>query len=505
MPARPKAQWNGWSPGESNARFQPADAAGLTSSQVGSLQLKWAFAFDGDVSAFAQPTVLDRALFVGSAAGRVHALDTSTGCIHWMFQANGPVRSAILAVPLGSRQALLFSDLIGWVYALDAENGRVLWSKRIEDHEATRLTGAPVLHDGTVFIPVASWEESRAIGPGYPCCTFRGSIVALRARDGALVWKEYTIRQEPKPTGTNRSGAPQWGPSGAGVWGSPTIDAKRGLLYVTTGDNYSSPATDTSDAVMALDLKTGQVKWSRQMTKGDAYNSACGDRTANCPAENGPDFDFGSSALLVNTGGRELVIAGQKSGVVHALDPVTGELVWQTRVGKGGVNGGVQWGMASDTRRVFAAVSDVVRIRKADTDPNDPARFTLNPAEGGGLTALDAKDGHTIWHMAPPPCGPTAGCSPAQSAALTAIPGVVFSGSLDGHIRAYAAEDGHVIWDVDTAREYTAVNGITGRGGSLDGPGPVVVGGMLFVNSGYSRFGGMAGNVLLAFAPRSNP
>jgi len=502
--SRPKAQWNGWSPTDANTRFQSSDAAGLTVDQVKRLELKWAFAFDGDVSAFAQPTVIGRHLFVGSAGGVVHALNVDTGCLHWTFQANGPVRSAILAVPVGPRYALFFSDLTGWFYSLDAETGRPLWKKRIEDHEATRLTGAAIVHDGTLFIPLASWEESRAIGVTYPCCTFRGSVVALRVRDGSLVWKEYTIRQEPRPTGTNRSGTPQWGPSGAGIWATPTVDAKRGLLYVTTGDNYSTPATDTSDAVMALDIKTGQAVWSRQMTAGDAYNSACGDKTANCPQENGPDFDFGSSALLVKVAGnRELVIAGQKSGVVYALDPARkGEIVWQARVGKGGVNGGVQWGMASDDRHVYAAVSDVVRIRKADGDPNDAARFTLNPTEGGGLTALDLKDGRTVWHASPPPCTSTPGCSPAQSAALTTMPGVVFSGSLDGHLRAYAADDGRVLWDVDTVREYTTANGVSGHGGSLDGPGPVVAGGMVFVNSGYSRFGGIAGNVLLAFAPR---
>ena len=499
--SRPKSQWNGWSPTDSNTRFQASEAAGLTVDDVRRLELKWAFAFDGDIAAFAQPTVLDRALFVGSAGGVVHAINTDAGCLHWIFQANGPVRSSLLAVALGQRHTLLFSDLTGWFYSLEAETGKLLWKKRVEDHEAARLTGAPVVHNGTVFIPVASWEESRAIGANYPCCTFRGSIVALRVRDGSLAWKEYMIRQEPKPTGRNRADTPQWGPSGAGIWASPTIDAKRGRLYVTTGDNYSTPATDTSDAVMALDVNNGQVVWSRQMTANDAYNSACGEKGANCPQENGPDFDFGSSALLVKVAGnRELVIAGQKSGVVYALDPdKKGEIVWQARVGKGGVNGGVQWGMASDDRHVYAAVSDVVRIRKAEGDPNDPARFTLNPSEGGGLTALDLKDGRKVWYAAPPPCSATPGCSPAQSAALTTIPGVVFSGSLDGHLRAYAAEDGRVVWDVDTAREYMAVNGVTGRGGSLDGPGAVVVGGMVFVNSGYSRFGGMAGNVLLAF------
>lgn len=500
---REKARWNGWSPTDANTRFQPAEAAGLTPDETPRLELKWAFAFEGDVSAFAQPTVLGRHLFVGSAGGLVHAMSVESGCLHWVFQANGPVRSSIVAVPLGQRHALLFSDLTGWFYALEAETGKVLWKKRVDDHEATRLTGAVVVHNGTVFIPTASWEETRALGAAYPCCTFRGSVVALRVGDGSLVWKEHMIREEPKPTGNNRSGTPQWGPSGAGIWAAPTIDTKRGLLYVTTGDNYSSPATSTSDAVMALDLKSGQVAWSRQMTAGDAYNSACGDKGANCPTENGPDYDFGSSAMLVRAGGRDLVIAGQKSGMVYALDPAKkGEIVWQARVGKGGVNGGVQWGMASDARHVYAAVSDVARIRRSDADPNDPARFTLNPTEGGGLTALDLRDGRTVWHATPPPCSTTPGCSPAQSAALTAIPGVVFSGSLDGHLRAYAAGDGRVVWDVDTVREYKTVNGVTGRGGSLDGPGPVVAGGMLFVNSGYSRFGGMAGNVLLAFAPR---
>jgi polyvinyl alcohol dehydrogenase (cytochrome) len=241
------------------------------------------------------------------------------------------------------------------------------------------------------------------------------------------------------------------------------------------------------------------------MLAGDAYNSSCGDTNGvNCPPEKGPDYDFGSSALLVRTAaGRDLVIAGQKSGMVHALDPDRqGEVVWQARVGKGGVNGGVQWGMASDSQKVYAAVSDVVRIRKTNADAGDPARFDLNPREGGGLTALRLEDGQKVWYAAPPPCSSKPGCSPAQSAAVTAVPGAVFSGSLDGHLRAFAADDGRVVWDFDTAREYDAVNHVKGRGGSIDGPGAVVVGGMVFVNSGYSRFGGMAGNVLLAFAPR---
>ncbi len=505
LPDARAPQWNGWSPGRSNTRFQPAAAAGLTSEQLPRLALKWAFAFDGDVSTFNQPTVIGPYLFVGSASGVVYALTASTGCIHWTFQANGPVRSSILAVERAGEHALVFSDLVGWTYAIDVATGKQLWRSRPEEHEGARLTGAAVEHDGVVFIPVASWEESRALGPEYECCTFRGSLVALRVADGSQLWKTYTIDGPATIMGTTPKGTKIFGPSGAGIWAAPTIDAKRGLVYVATGDNYSTPATKTSDALMAVNMKTGRIAWVRQITSGDAYNSACGNNSGNCPAENGPDYDFGSSPLLVTMNGRDLVIAGQKSGVVTAVDPSrNGEIVWQTRVGKGGVNGGVQWGMASDGAHVYAAVSDVVRVPNTSPQPGDTARFVLSPTQGGGLTALNVGDGTKVWFAEPVPCraGAPRGCSPAQSAAVTAIPGVVFSGSLDGHLRAFDAATGKVVWDVDTVREYDAVNGVKGRGGSLDGPGAVIAGGMLFVNSGYSRFDGMPGNVLLAFAPK---
>jgi polyvinyl alcohol dehydrogenase (cytochrome) len=493
LSGQPQPEWNGWSASPGNTRYQTAAAAGLTVGQARRLKLKWAFGFDGDVTAFAQPTVLGQYLFVGSAGGRIYALSAATGCIHWYFEADGPVRSAILVVPAGRQHALFFSDQTGWVYSLEAETGRPRWKKRIEAHEATRLTGAPVAYRDVVFFPAASWEETRSANPEYECCTFRGSLSALRIKDGTPVWKTYTIAEPAKPTGKNSAGMPQWGPSGAGVWGSPTLDPKRGVVYITTGDNYSSPATTTSDSVMALDLKTGKILWSKQTFPHDAFNSACGAGGPNCPVEKGPDFDFGSSVLLEKLAdGREVLFAGQKSGVVFALDPDRkGEILWQTRVGKGSAAGGVQWGMASDGQKIYAAVSDIAR-----------SKGQLDPKAGGGLTALRPTDGEKIWYAAPAPCEPPKpGCSPAQSAAVTAIPGVVFSGSLDGHLRAFSAEDGKVLWDVDTARDYQTVNGVKGYGGSLDGPGAVVVSGMVFVNSGYPRFGGMPGNVLLAFAP----
>ena len=492
--------WTGWAPSQANTRFQAADRAGITNRNVSRLQLKWAFGFAGDVIAFAAPTVVNGTLFVGSAGGAVQALDARSGCLHWRYQASGPVRTAMTVAAEGGRHTLVFSDQNGLVYALDARTGRENWKKRIEDHEATRLTGSIAVHDGVAFVPAASWEETRSIDPGYPCCTFRGSVTAVRVRDGSVVWKTYLV-DAPNRTGQTAVGTATFGPSGAGVWSTPTIDQPRGVLYITSGDNYSHPATATSDAILALNLETGAIVWSLQTTPNDVYNSSCGTRGANCPEDAGPDFDYGSSAMLVRApNGRDVLIAGQKSGVVYALDPANkGRLLWQARVGKGGTNGGVQWGMASDGRNVYASVSDVVRVGRV-TGPTPIGDAQLDPEQGGGLTALNITDGRKVWFAPSRPCAPPRpGCSPAQPGAVTAVPGVVFSGSMDGHIRAFSTADGTLLWDFDTQKSYRTVNDVAAKGGSLDGAGPIVVGGMMFVNSGYPRFGGAAGNVLLAF------
>jgi polyvinyl alcohol dehydrogenase (cytochrome) len=484
-------QWNGWSPSSNNDRFQGAGAALLNGDSVQRLKLKWAFAYDGDTTAFAQPTILDGNLFTGSAGGVVHALDAKTGCVRWTYNARGPVRSSILAVRRGKSYSLLFGDQLGWFYSLDAITGRELWKKKIEEHDAARLTGSPVEYEGTVYVPVSSWEENRAISSDYSCCTFRGSVAALRVSDGGPVWRTYLV-DVPKQTGKLS------GPSGAPVWSTPTLDVARGMLYVTTGDNYSPPPTATSDAVMALEVKTGKIAWSRQLTMGDVFSGGCANQGIEC----GPDFDFGSSAILVHYGNRDVLLAGQKSGVVYALDPTRkGEILWQIRIGKGGTNGGVQWGMASDGVNVFAAVSDLARARVQSNDPAELRTSNLDPDAGGGLYAIRIADGIKAWSAEPEHTCPAErpGCSPAQPAAVTVTPGIVFSGSVDGHMRAYSSEDGSILWDFDTAREYSTVNGVKGHGGSIDGPGAVVVGGMVYVNSGYSRQNGTPGNVLLAF------
>lgn len=497
MSSASKAAWTGWGPSPDNARFQDAASAGLDGSRIGNLKLKWSFGFPGDVIAFAAPTVLRGTMFVGSAGGMVQALDARTGCIHWSYQSGGPVRNPPTITQDAGRTLLLFTDQVGGVYALDAASGRQQWKTRVESHEATRLTGAIAVHDGLAFVPAASWEESRAVDPAYPCCTFRGSLSALNVHDGKVAWKTWMV-PEPKQTHVTAAGTKRYGPSGVGLWSAPAIDAARGLVYVGTGNDYTHPATPLSDAVVAIQMKTGRIAWSRQISPKDVFNAQCargGDK--DC----GPDHDFAAPILFIRApGGRELLIAGQKSGVVSALDPADqGKVLWQTRVGVGSSSGGVQWGMASDGARVYAAVADAVR-NGGDQGSLQIGNANFDPVKGGGLTALDVLTGAKVWFAPSTPCAPPReGCSPAQPGAVSVIPGAVISGSMDGHLRAFATSDGRKLWDVDTQQRYTTLNGVEAQGGSLDGAGAVVVDGMLYITSGYPRLGGAPGNVLLAF------
>jgi polyvinyl alcohol dehydrogenase (cytochrome) len=351
-------------------------------------------------------------------------------------------------------------------------------------------------------VPVASFEEASAIDPHYVCCTFRGSVIAVDAGTGKVIWKTYTIKDPSRPGKPTRRGLKTSGPSGAAVWSSPTLDPEHRTLYVTTGDNYSDPPTETSDAVVALSLDTGRLLWSRQMTKGDAFNSSCPlPDKINCPDSEGPDFDFGSSAILLRlTESQRALIVPQKSGMLYAINPDRqGELLWESRVGKGGVLGGVQWGAASDGSTIYVALSDVGFSRTRLPGSNNDVSV-IDPERGGGMFAFRADNGERLWQTPPPGCADRRPCSPAQSQAVSGIPGAVFSGSMDGHLRAYSTADGKMLWDYDTAREFVAVNGVHGRGGALDAGGPVVAGGMVFVGSGYGQWGGLPGNVLLAFS-----
>lgn len=483
--------WNGWSGGLTNSRFQSARMAGLTAQQIPQLKLKWAFGFPGAIAAFSQPVVAGGRVFVGSMNGAVYSLDAATGCTYWIYQASpAGVRSAVnIGTGAGPGTFVAyFGDLAGSVHAVDAITGQPLWKTKVDDHPLARITGAVQLYDGHLYVPVSSLEEGSAMNPKYECCTFRGSVVAVDAMTGKQIWKTWMIPNPPHPVRKNEVGTPLWGPSGAAIWSAPTLDIKRKLLYVATGDHYSDPEEGAGDSVVALDMASGRVAWQRKFLKGDRWNGGClSSDNAGCPEREGPDLDFGSSPILHTlANGKQVLLAGEKSGMMYILDPDQPlALIRQMRFARGGILGGIEWGPSADVENVYVAISDM---------------SWTDQTVGGGLTAVQIGTGETIWHVpAPKPnCLGQRGCSPAQPAAVTAIPGAVFSGSLDGHLRAWSTRQGKLLWDLDTRRTFTTVNQVPGRGGSLNGAGPSVVGGMVLVNSGYGFFGGAPGNVLLA-------
>ena len=495
-----ESTWAGWSPTVTNSRYQDTKAAGLAPAGVPVLKLKWAFNLGAVTEARGQPVIAGNRVFVGTLAGDVYSLDAASGCIHWAFRATAGIRSGVTLGDADGIPAIFFGDRSATMYALNAASGELLWRTRPVEHLLASVTATPQFYKGVIYQGFSSLEESLVVDPSAVCCTFSGSIVALDAATGRIIWQSFTIPEAAKPRPTGKG----LGPSGAAIWSTPTIDEHKGALYVATGDNYSDPVTDSSDAVLAFELKTGKPLWSRQFTQGDAYNGSCSSRqTANCPRENGSDFDFGQPPILVQFGRdkRALVIA-QKSGMVHAIDPdAEGKILWQTRVGVGGLLGGSQWGSAADNQRMYVAISDVVIHSVVDAAAPGGHRIFPDSKRGGGLYAIDLKSGRISWSAKPAICPPAqAICSPAQSAAVTAIPGAVFSGALDGHVRAYSTIDGSVIWDFNTAREFPTVNGKPARGGSIDATGVAIADGLVLVDSGYNEFGGMPGNVLLAFS-----
>jgi polyvinyl alcohol dehydrogenase (cytochrome) len=495
--------WNGWGRDLNNSRYQPDP--GFTADQLSRMKLKWAFGFPNAVSAWGQPTVVGGRVFVGVDTGDVYAVDAATGCLYWSHKAQAGVRSAVsigrITAAGVTRYAAYFGDLVANVYAVDAESGAVLWTKRADTHVRARITGAPAFYEGRVYVPVSSLEEGSGAGPQYECCTFRGSVVVYDAANGEQIWKSETITTPLTKTRKTSLGTQMWGPAGAAIWSSPTIDPRRGVLYVATGDAYTSPAAGESDAVVAMDLKTGRHVWVRQVTPNDAFlTGSCPStgpgRSETCPDPQGPDFDFGNSPVLRTlSNGRSVIAIGQKSGIGWGLDPDNkGAILWQHRVGKGSTSGGIQWGSAADDQLAYFANAD--------------SRY--GPAEAGGLAAVRLDTGERVWFVRPPPLTtpcPTADdrrCVQAQSAAVTVIPGAVFSGATNGIMRAYSTTDGKVLWEYDTAHAFTTVNGVEAKGGAINGPGPTAAGGTLFMTSGYAGLSGRgagAGNVLLAFRP----
>jgi polyvinyl alcohol dehydrogenase (cytochrome) len=466
-------------------------AAGLTPDQVPNLKLKWAFGFPHAAAMFGQPTIAAGRVFIGVDTGYVYSLDAAKGCVYWSYRALSGVRNAITIAPVNGQRsakyAAYFGDLRGNIYALNAATGALLWKVNVEDHPLAVITGAPTLHGGRLYVPVASREEAAGSDPNYPCCTFRGSIVAVDAGSGKRIWKTYTVEEEPKPTVKNSRGIQLWGPSGVGVWASPTIDEKRGVMYVATGDAYSRPAPRTIDAVMALDLATGKIRWVVQHTEGDTWLVGCETESPseNCPDDLGPDYDFGSSSIMRTLpDGRTVLISGQKSGEVFAHDAGRdGAVIWKATLVEKLARGEIVFGGAADDQAAYFGVRST------------------------GLVALDLATGARKWVTtipAPPAPRPSRG---GPTAALSVMPGVVFAGGWDGMLRAFASGDGRILWHYDMMRDFTTVNGVAAKGGAMGGPGPVIAGGMLFAGSGYLGVGGggTPGNVLLAFGADEGP
>ena len=493
--------WNGWGVNTQNTRYQDRANAGLAAADVPKLKVKWAFGFPGELSADGQPSMAGGRVFVGTQSGTVYALSAATGCVHWTFHADAAVRAAVTIARIdtksGPRYAAFIGDRSANVYAVDASTGVLMWKSHLDDHPFARVTASPTFHNGRLYVGIASGEETAGSTADYECCTFRGSLVALDAATGARIWKTYTITEEPSRRAKNKAGTQLWGPSGAPIWSSPAVDTRKNAIYVTTGNNYTGPASERSDAFVAFDMASGKILWSKQMYAGDDWNTSCRlPDQVNCTNKDAPDFDFSSPPILVTLpNGRRALVAGQKSGMVHAIDPDRdGQVLWQRRVGKGGINGGVQWGSAADASNVYVALSDLGRIAVPNSQATVP-----DPEEGGGMFALSLENGREVWHTPPPhACRTRERCSPAQSAAVSAIPGVTFSGAIDGHLRAYSTTTGAILWDVDTVGPHSTINGVAGRGGSINVAGPAVSGGIVITNSGYVQ-NGMPGNLLLAF------
>ena len=487
----------GW--GYNTSRFIPKKSGGIDSKNIKNLTLKWAFGFPYSQRARSQPLFAMGSIFVGSQSGDIYALDVKTGCVKWNFTASGEVRTGIImdqwenGKKPNKRPYIYFGDILANEYALDAQTGELIWKIKSDDHPNATRTATSAKFEDILFIPISGLEVIPAFDDKYECCTFRGGLLAVDSRTGKTLWRQYSIPVPAKYSGNTSVGTRMFGPSGAPIWTSPNVDKKRRYVYIGTGENYSTPADDSSDAIIAYNIDTGEEVWRRQTLAGDAWNLACmGKGKPNCPKEFGPDMDYSASSITIDLGDRDILIAGQKSGYVYGIDPDTGKILWSNPISGGGTQGGIHFGMAAEGKTVYAPINDMKNTHDG--------KVWLNRKPG--MHSLDAETGNIIWsNISNKECKDIDfNCDPGISAAVTAVPGAVIAGHLDGKIKVYDKENGNILWSYNTLRDFESISGSPAYGGSFSGSGPSIRNGYMAINSGYGIYNHMPGNVLLLFS-----
>ncbi|MEP7209461.1 MAG: PQQ-binding-like beta-propeller repeat protein [Alphaproteobacteria bacterium] len=505
-----------------NTRALTAKQAGLTTAQFSKLDLAWSIGFPNIAEMRSQGAIVGTTMFFPVAAtGQMYAIDLSgtKPCFKWVYTSPGgaPLRtSAAYGTRADGTPMVVFSGLDSTVHAVDPKTGKAFWTKAVGAYTYSMTTGTPTVLKDRIIVPVAQFEIAAAGDDKVLCCTNHGYVLSLDPKTGEQQWRYDTMPDATKVR-NRKDGQPYYGPSGAPIWNSPAVDEKRGLVYFGTGEANSEPTHKNTDALIAIDLKTGKEKWSFQATGRDIYLYGCGP-TGRVPANRQNcsqdtvyrDVDFGASLILGKMkNGKELVYAGQKSGAVWALDPDTGKVVWTTPIGTGSALGGVHWGMAYNNDTVYVPIANV-----GGPLPGEPP---IDPKLKPGMYALDAATGKIKWMYSPePPAAagapaPAAGAPPARarparnatfSAAPAVIDGAVVAAALDGTVYAIDAKDGKLLWSYQTAKTYETSNGIPGKGGSVEANAITAANGTLLVTSGYGQFGEIPGNVLLAFKPK---
>jgi polyvinyl alcohol dehydrogenase (cytochrome) len=487
-----------------NSRVQPTEHK-INANNAKHLAVKWVFTTHGDVSA--TPTVANGVVYFPDFGGYLNAVSADTGALLWQKRISdydGVPGAVSRNSPAIVGNELILGDNFGvfqpsgaHVFAVDATSGDPIWTTQVDANPAAQVTANPVVVGNKVVVGVASNEEADTLIPGYPCCTFRGSVLTLDAATGAILWKTYMTPDNGGRPCAEPNPATGCGFSGAAVWDTPAVDTSTGTIYVGTGNNYTAtdeantceeaaiasstssaactPPDDLFDSAVALDLQTGQIKWAHKVEGWDAWNVACALLPLGatwCPSIASPDYDFGGAGpnLVTVTKGQgakattsTLVGLGQKSGVYWAFDAATGATVWSTLVGPGSSLGGIEWGTAYDGQRIYVPNANFYGIP-----------FTLaggGSALGGSWAALDPATGAFDWQVATP------GDQTALGGASEAN-GVVYVGSMDptgDDMFALDAATGTTLWSFNSGASVNSA--------------PAIVDGTLYWGSGYAHLG----------------